>query len=128
MKRLLSHSEISTAYDCQAKHAYSYTGALTGGDALKAKRVHVNLREGRAWGAGIAAWHYTGDKSAAHASISSMTARGSAGGRACRTRRRSRASATRDVASGKGARDMGPTLARAAASYTSRASASPSAS
>lgn len=68
-KRVLSHSEISTAYDCQAKHAYSYTGALTNGDALKAKRVHVNLREGRAWGAGIAAWHYTGDKSAAHAAM-----------------------------------------------------------
>ena len=69
MKRLLSHSEISTAYDCQAKHAYSYTGILTGGDALRAKRVHVNLREGRAWGAGIAAWHYTGDTSAAHAAM-----------------------------------------------------------
>lgn len=68
-KRILSHSEISTAYDCQAKHAYAYTGFLTGGDALKPKRVHVNLREGRAWGAGIAAWHYTGDKSAAHAAM-----------------------------------------------------------
>lgn len=69
MKRLLSHSEISTAYDCMAKHAYAYTGILTGGDALKPKRTHVNLREGRAWGAGIAAWHYTGDKSAAHAAM-----------------------------------------------------------
>ena len=68
-KRLLSHSEISTAYDCQAKHAYSYTGVLTGGDALRPKRTHINLREGRAWGAGIAAWHYTGDKSAAHAAM-----------------------------------------------------------
>ena len=68
-KRVLSHSEISRAYDCQAAHSYAYTGFLTGGDALKPKRVHVNLREGRAWGAGIAAWHYTGDKSAAHAAM-----------------------------------------------------------
>lgn len=74
MKRLLSHSEISTAYDCQAKHSYAYTGTLTGGDALKPKRVHVNLREGRAWGAGIAAWHYTGDKSAAHAAMAKSLA------------------------------------------------------
>ena len=73
-KRLLSHSEISTAYDCMAKHSYAYTGTLTGGDALKPKRVHVNLREGRAWGAGIAAWHYTGDKSAAHAAMAKSLA------------------------------------------------------
>ena len=69
MKRLLSHSEISRAYDCQAAHSYAYTGVLTGGDALRPKRTHINLREGRAWGAGIAAWHYTGDKSAAHAAM-----------------------------------------------------------
>lgn len=69
MKRVLSHSEVSTAYDCQYRHAFQYTGVLTGGDALKPKRVHVNLREGRAWGAGIAAWHYTGDTSAAHAAM-----------------------------------------------------------
>lgn len=57
MKRLISHTEISTAFDCQAKHAFSYTGVLTGGDALKSRQPHIRLRAGRAWGRAFAAIH-----------------------------------------------------------------------
>ena len=57
MQRALSHSEVSTALDCWAKHAFAYTGALTGGTALSPKRTAPLLRDGRAWGAGVAAFH-----------------------------------------------------------------------
>jgi hypothetical protein len=56
-KRLLSHSEVSAALDCQVRHAFSYTGTLTDGDALKPKTVAPKLRAGRAWGRAVAAWH-----------------------------------------------------------------------
>ncbi len=59
MIRPISHSESSTALDCQSKHAFAYTGRLTGGYALKPKSVAPQLREGRAWGAAVAAWHST---------------------------------------------------------------------
>lgn len=59
MIRPISHSEASTALDCQSKHAFAYTGRLTGGYALKPKSVAPQLREGRAWGAAVAAWHST---------------------------------------------------------------------
>lgn len=43
-----------------ARHAFRYTGRLTGGDALAPKMPHVNLRRGRAWGIAVATWHATG--------------------------------------------------------------------
>lgn len=54
--RLISHSEASTLLDCQFKHAFSYTGQLTG-DALKPKSTAPQLRAGAAWGAAVAAFH-----------------------------------------------------------------------
>lgn len=57
--RPISHSEASTALDCQLKHAFAYTGQLTDGTALKPKTTAPILREGRAWGAAVAAWHST---------------------------------------------------------------------
>ncbi len=59
--RLLSHSEIETALACQAQHAFRYTGRLTDGDALKPRATAPRLREGRAWGAAVAAWHANAD-------------------------------------------------------------------
>ena len=62
MTRTLSHSEISTLLDCPAAHDYGYVGQVVpGGGALAPKHVPVLLREGRAWGAGVAAWHASGD-------------------------------------------------------------------
>jgi hypothetical protein len=58
--RRLSHSEVATALDCQVKHAFAYTGHLTDGDSLKGKSTAPQLREGKAWGAAVAAWHATG--------------------------------------------------------------------
>jgi hypothetical protein len=43
------------------KHAFSYTGQITGGMALKPKAIAPPLREGKAWGAGVAAWHANQD-------------------------------------------------------------------
>ena len=57
MTRSISHSEASTLLDCQAKHAFSYTGALTGGDALHPITKHHRLREGAAWGIAMAHYH-----------------------------------------------------------------------
>lgn len=54
MKRLVSHSEITTALDCQARWDFSYGGYLVG-DALKPKLAAPRLREGRAWGRAAAA-------------------------------------------------------------------------
>lgn len=64
MPRSISHSEASTALDCQAKHAFAYTGHLTGGNALKSKTTHILLRQGRAWGAAAAAFHAEGPENA----------------------------------------------------------------
>lgn len=64
-RRLISHSEIATVLDCQAKHDFSYVGALAG-SALKPKTTPVLLREGRAWGRAVATWHETGDVGLAH--------------------------------------------------------------
>ena len=57
MTRTLSHSEVQTASTCEAKHAFSYTGHLTDGDTLKPKTTAPQLRDGRAWGRGVAAYH-----------------------------------------------------------------------
>lgn len=59
--RPISHSETQTAMECQAKHAFAYTGHLTDGTVLKPKTTPIRLREGRAWGAGVAAYHATAD-------------------------------------------------------------------
>jgi hypothetical protein len=54
--RTLSFSEVSTALDCMARHDFAYGGHLAG-DALKPKAIAPRLREGRAWGAAVAAYH-----------------------------------------------------------------------
>lgn len=70
MIRPISHTEASAALDCQAKHAFAYTGQLTGGTALKPKSTAPILREGRAWGAAVAAWHSSdGDTERARAAL-----------------------------------------------------------
>jgi hypothetical protein len=61
--RLISHSEASALLDCQAKHDFSYVGQLAG-SALRPKTAHVRLREGRAWGAAVAAFHMSGELTA----------------------------------------------------------------
>lgn len=55
MRRLLSHTEITKALTCQAQWDFAYGGHLAG-TALKAKRTAPRLQEGRAWGAGVAAF------------------------------------------------------------------------
>lgn len=55
--RLISHTEITTAMTCWAKHAFAYTGHLTDGSTLKQKELAPILGDGRAWGAAVAAWH-----------------------------------------------------------------------
>lgn len=57
MRRLLSHSETQALLSCQFRHAFSYTGALTGGEALAPKTTAPLLRDGRAWGRAVAAFH-----------------------------------------------------------------------
>lgn len=69
MKRALSHSELVSMHSCEAQHAFRYTGHLTGGQALQPKRVYLTLREGRAWGAGVAQWHHTTDHAQALAAL-----------------------------------------------------------
>lgn len=56
-RRAISHSEITSAYECQAKHAFGYTGHLTGGKVLKPHAPAARLRAGSAWGKGVAAFH-----------------------------------------------------------------------
>lgn len=60
--RVLSHSEVSAMLDCEYRHAFAYTGHLTGGDTLSPVSVAPVLREGRAWGRAVAAWHSTGER------------------------------------------------------------------
>jgi hypothetical protein len=58
--RLLSYSEIETAMTCWARWDFAYGGRLAG-DTLKSKLIAPILSEGRAWGAGVAAWHASTD-------------------------------------------------------------------
>lgn len=60
MARTISHSEITSLLNCQALHDFKYVGQLAGA-ALKPKASRPMLRDGSAWGAGVAAWHQTGD-------------------------------------------------------------------
>lgn len=69
MKRELSHSEVSAALDCQLSHAFRYSGAVTGGETLKARASIPRLDEGTAWGVAVAAFHATGDLSAAQLAL-----------------------------------------------------------
>lgn len=54
--RLLSYSEIETALTCWARWDFAYGGRLAG-STLKSKTIAPILSDGRAWGAGVAAWH-----------------------------------------------------------------------
>lgn len=56
MTRLISHSEASTLLSCEARHDFRYVGQLAG-TALRRKASRPILRDGRAWGAGVAAMH-----------------------------------------------------------------------
>lgn len=56
-RRPISHSEVSAMLECPVRHAFAYTGNLTGGDTLKPKSEAPKLRAGRAWGRAVAAWH-----------------------------------------------------------------------
>jgi hypothetical protein len=74
VKRSVSHTEIATAMDCQAKHSFAYTGHLTGGTTLRPRAAHARLREGRAWGRAVAALHAAVDGGSAAAPVASPLA------------------------------------------------------
>lgn len=58
MTRAISFTEQSTLLTCQAQWDFNYGGYLTGdGTTLRQKATPVRLQEGRAWGAGVAAFH-----------------------------------------------------------------------
>lgn len=54
--RLISHTEAQAMFDCQARWDFAYGGRLAG-STLKAKDTATALQAGRAWGAGVAAYH-----------------------------------------------------------------------
>lgn len=54
--REISHSEAQAVFDCEYRHAFGYTGRLTGGEVLKRKATTPTLRDGRAWGRALATW------------------------------------------------------------------------
>lgn len=58
--RPISHSEVDALLSCQARHAFAYTGALTSGATLRPRATAPILRDGRAWGAAVAAYHAEG--------------------------------------------------------------------
>lgn len=60
MRYPVSHSEISTLLECEAKYDFRY-GDYLAGSALRPKHQPDVLNEGRAWGAGVATWYATGD-------------------------------------------------------------------
>jgi hypothetical protein len=55
-RRTLSYSEIAMAQSCAARWDFAYGGRLAG-DCLKPRYVAPILSDGRAWGAGVAAYH-----------------------------------------------------------------------
>jgi hypothetical protein len=73
MSRLISHSETASLLDCQAKWDFGYGGHLAG-DALKPKTATPILRDGRAWGAAVAAFHSTGGRSTDEAAEAMLAA------------------------------------------------------
>jgi len=70
VSRTISHSEISTMLGCQQRHAYQYTGALTGGVTLKPAETHQRLKSGKAMHAALEVWHTGGTL---QASIEALT-------------------------------------------------------
>ena len=56
MIRAISHTEQSTLLTCQAKWDFKYGGYLAG-STLRPLAVPIRLQEGKAWGAGVAAFH-----------------------------------------------------------------------
>lgn len=54
-ERLISHSEVSSLLTCQHRWDMSYGDQLAG-SSLKPKAVSSTLHDGRAWGAGVAAY------------------------------------------------------------------------
>lgn len=56
MTRSISHTEAAVLLDCQAKHDFSYGDQLAG-SSLSPRTKHVRLREGKAWGRAMAAYH-----------------------------------------------------------------------
>lgn len=56
MKRDISYTEQSTLLTCQAQWDFNYGGYLAG-TALRSKETPIILREGRAWGRAVAAFH-----------------------------------------------------------------------
>lgn len=72
--RLLSYSEVSKALTCQASWDFAYGGHLAG-SSLKRKATAPKLQAGRAWGAGVAAWHaHTGELFALGSALDAVTA------------------------------------------------------
>ena len=74
MKRDVSHTEIAAVMDCQAKHAFAYTGHLTDGTTLRPRAAHARLREGRAWGRAVAELHAAVDGGSAVTPVANPTA------------------------------------------------------
>lgn len=56
MIRAISFTEQSMLLTCQAQWDFNYGGYLAG-TTLRPKAVPIRLQEGRAWGAGVAAFH-----------------------------------------------------------------------
>lgn len=56
MKRDISYTEQSMLLTCQAQWDFNYGGYLAG-TALRSKETPIILREGRAWGRAVAAFH-----------------------------------------------------------------------
>jgi hypothetical protein len=54
--RTLSFSEITAAITCPARWDFAYGGRLAG-SALRRRAHAVQLSDGKAWGAAVAAWH-----------------------------------------------------------------------
>lgn len=61
MTRTISHTEVWALSICDARWDLRYGGSLTGGDALRPRHATPRMREGRAWGRAVAAWHETSD-------------------------------------------------------------------
>jgi hypothetical protein len=78
--RTLSFSEIDTALTCQARWDFQYGGRLQAqGDnpyavaTLKPRQTAMILSEGKAWGAGVAAWHqHSGTLLAMHYAVEAI--------------------------------------------------------
>lgn len=58
--RLISHTEAASLLTCPAQHDFRYVGHLAG-SALRPRTIASILHAGRAWGAGVAQWHRTGE-------------------------------------------------------------------